>query len=137
MATTDDLLKMTYADIKTVKTRSCYQIVLEGPIEQMEAAIQLLGAPNPKVERWVAVALLKEGAAEVRGGKLAQRAGILCNEGGFRRFMDATDAEDCAEKVRQHCGVTSRAHIDSSDAASRKFLELAGEYDLWLRDVAA
>lgn len=130
-------LRMTYSDIKTVKTRSVYQVVLEGPLEEMEAAMQMLGAPNPKAERWVAVAVLKEGAAEVKGGKLAQRAGILCNEGGFQRFMDTNNAEDAAEAVRQHCGVTSRAHIDSSDGASRKFLDLVGDYDLWLRGVAA
>lgn len=137
MATTADLLKMTYSDIKTVKTRSCYQIVLEGPIEQMEAAMQLLGAPNPKVERWVAVALLTEAAAEARGGKYAQQAGILCNEGAFIKWMGATDAEGAANLLRDHCGVVSRAHLDTNDTAARKFLDLKADYQLWLRSDAA
>lgn len=136
MATTKDLLRMTYADIKTVKTRSCYQIVLEGPIEQMEAAMQLLGAPNPKVERWVAVALLAEAAAEARGGKYAQQAGILCNEGAFIKWMGDTDAEGAANLLREHCGVISRAHLDSNEAAARKFLDLKADYQVWLRDAA-
>lgn len=130
-------LKMTYSDIKTVKTRSVYQVVLEGPLEQMEAAMLMLGAPNPKAERWVAVAVLREdAAAEPKGGRLAQQAAMLCNQGAFQKWLDATDAEDAAEKVRQYCGVLSRAHLDSNDTAARKFLDLKADYELWLRDAA-
>jgi hypothetical protein len=136
MATTDDLLKMTYSDIKTVKTRSCYQIVLEGPIEQMEAAMQLLGAPNPKVERWVAVALLSEDAAEARGGKYAQQAGIMCHQVAFQQFVEAKDEEAAAQFIRDHCGVLSRSKLDHNDAAAKKFLDLKSEYEFWLRDAA-
>lgn len=131
-----DVLALTYSDIKTVKTRSCYQIVLEGPIEQMEAAMQLLGAPNPKVERWVAVALLKEETTDTKGGRYAQQAGIICGQGAFIKWMGAKDAEEAAQMVRDHCGVLSRAHIDGNDAATAKFLHLKGQYDLWLRDAA-
>lgn len=136
MATTADLLKMTYSDIKTVKTRSCYQIVLEGPIEQMEAAMQLLGAPNPKVERWVAVALLNEAAAEAKGGRYAQQAGIMCSEGAFRQFVEAKDEEAAAQFIREHCGVLSRRHLDHNDEAARKFLDLKADYEIWLREAA-
>lgn len=129
-------LAMTYSDIKTVKTRGCFQVVLEGPIEQMEQAMKLLGAPNPKVERWVGIALLQEGAVEAKGGKHAQQAGILCSQGAFLKYIEARDEEAAAQFIRDHCGVQSRRHLDTSDIAARKFLDLKGDYELWLRDAA-
>lgn len=131
-----DILALTYSDIKTVKTRGCFQIVLEGPIEQMEAAMQLLGAPNPKVERWVAVALLKEAAAEVKGGKNAQMAGIMAGEVAFHQFAGVKTADEAAQYIRDYCAVESRRFLDHDDEAARKFLALKADYDFWLKDAA-
>lgn len=129
-------MKMTYSDIKTVKTRSVYQVVLEGPLEEMEDAMKMLGAPNPKAERWVAVALLNEVAADARGGKHAQQAGIMCGEVAFRQFVDVADVEAAAQFIREHCGVLSRKHLDHNDGAARKFLDLKADYEIWLRQAA-
>ncbi len=130
-------IKATFAEWRMVKGRKVLQLVMEVPLEKQQEVSDVLGFPMPDRDLWVGIARITEEAATApRGGKLAQRAGILCNEGGFQRFMDTTNAEDAAEALRQHCGVTSRAHIDNSDGAARKFLDRVGEYELWLRDAA-
>lgn len=143
-----DVLKATYADLKTVKTRGVCQIILEMPIEGMADAFALLGAPVPGNEVWVAVARLMTGAELERGiealapparkpASLAQIAGILCNEGAFQRFVRAADADAAAEYVRVHCRVSSRANIDGNADATEAFKALKGEYELWMRGEAA
>jgi len=137
MAAIHDLLQMTYANIKSIPSRNVCQIVLECPLEEMKRVMDLLGAPNPKAEPWVAVARLSQATAEVKGGKLAQQAGIMCGEGAFRQWVEANDAEEAAQYIRNYCGVTTRRQLDHDDIAARKFLELKGNYEFWLRDDAA
>ncbi len=76
--------------------------------------------------------------AKAKGGKLAQRAGILCEELGFRRFLaDRTgrqhvlSPEEAKQVIYSACGVTSRAHLDHDDRAARCFHELDTEYSAW------
>lgn len=143
-----DVLKATYADLKTVKTRGVCQIILEMPIEGMADAFALLGAPVPGNEVWVAVARLMTDAELERGidtliapprkaASQAQIAGILCNEGAFQKFIGAADADAAAEYVRVHCRVSSRANIDGNADATEAFKALKGEYELWMRGEAA
>lgn len=143
-----DVLKATYSDLKTVKTRGVCQIILEMPIEGMADAFALLGAPVPGNEVWVAVARLVTGAELERGidaliappkkpASLAQIAGILCNEGAFRSFIRVNTVDEAAEYVRVHCNVSSRANIDGNDDATAAFKSLKGEYELWMRGEAA
>lgn len=63
---------------------------------------------------------------------LAQLAGILCNEGGFQKFIYASNKDEAAVKLRAKCGVESRADLDKDEAAGRKFRDLKRDYDLWL-----
>jgi hypothetical protein len=143
-----DVLKCTYSDLKTVKTRGVCQIILEMPIEGMADAFGLLGAPVPGNEVWVAVARLMTDAELVRGiealappprkpASLAQIAGILCNERAFQQFIKVKNADEAAEYVRAHCRVSSRANIDGNPDATEAFKTLKGEYELWLRCEAA
>ncbi len=102
--------KATYSDWKLIKTRSVVQVVLEIPLEQADAAYQVLGGmPTPGAERWCAVARLngnepveaadpvpvsdkpdrphrprKPVAAEKR---LAMEAGRMCADPIFRAFL--------------------------------------------------
>lgn len=55
----------TFADLKSVKTRSIVQLVIEVPIEQAEAVIRAFGYPQPGHEIPVAVARLVEPTAPV------------------------------------------------------------------------
>lgn len=150
-----DVLSLTYSDIKTVKTRGVFQLVLEAPIEAMPAAFALLGAPVPGNEVWVAVARLRgkpealEALASVTAieppvkpsAKLSQLAGILSNEGGFKQFVAEqtgmpTDTDAAADFIRLTCSVKSRADIDGNANAERAFRDLKSAYDIWLKDVA-
>jgi hypothetical protein len=142
-----DVLKATYADIKTVKTRGVCQIVLEMPIEGMQDAIALLGAPVPGNEVWCAIARLRTGAdapaiePPAKKGTLAQQAGILCGEPAFQRLAQENGypvtVDGAADFLRYQCNVTSRADLDSDAEAARKFRDLRADYKLWLSGVAA
>lgn len=147
---TGDVLKACYADLKTVKTRSTCQIILEMPIEALTDVVALLGAPVPGNEVWVALARLKVGdeapASEpaVKKGTLAQQAGILCGEPAFQRYVAdraqgefLPTADDAAKYVRDECDVGSRSALDNDAEAARKFRDLRADYKLWLSGVAA
>lgn len=136
-----DVLRATYADLKTVKTRSTCQVILELPIEALTEVVALLGAPVPGNEVWVAIARLRTPAeqpvAEIepplkRGATLAQIAGIICNEGAFQKFVGAANAAEAAEFVRGRCNVSSRANIDHNPDAMRAFKDLKAKYDAWM-----
>lgn len=147
MSAKPDVLRATYADLKTVKTRSTCQLILELPIEALTDVVALLGAPVPGNEVWVAVARLRLEAAlqpepeaepeqieaPRRGKSLAQVAGILCNTGSFRKFIRVETVDQAAEHIRAHCRVSSRANIDGNPDATAAFNALRGEYDLWMR----
>jgi hypothetical protein len=53
----------TFSDIRSVKTRSLCQIIIEVPIEQAASIIAMFGYPTPGEEIHVAVARLKGGDA--------------------------------------------------------------------------
>lgn len=50
----------TFVDLRTVKTRKMIQIILEAPVEQAEAVIDLLGFPRADNPVHVAIARLME-----------------------------------------------------------------------------
>lgn len=149
-----DVLKATYSDLKTVKTRSVCQLILELPIEALTEVVGLLGAPVPGNEVWVAVARLRypdaEPASEAvtatpeqellpprKPASLAQLAGIICNEPAFWKYIDAANAEEAAEYVRSRCGVSSRAALDSNPDAAMIFRTLKADYQIWMAGLAA
>jgi len=130
-------IKATYSEWKMVKTRKALVLSFEVPLEQQAEVMAALGVPMPDRELWVGIARISDEAAQAKGGKYAQMAGIMSNEGAFRQFVEAPDEEAAAQFIRDHCGVLSRRHLDHNDEAARKFLELKGDYDFWLKDDAA
>ena len=139
-----DVLKATYADLKTVKTRSTCQLILELPIEALTDVVALLGAPVPGNEVWVAVARLRPEAVQEPAAiehksqkSLAQLAGIICNEPAFWKFAQVNGADEAADYVRVYCGVTSRSALDSNDDAASKFKTLKADYRIWRDGLAA
>lgn len=134
-------IQATFVDLKFIRTRSSVQIILEAPIEQASEITSVLGYPNPSAETWVGVARLnhKTEAPKKIGGKLAQRAGILCNEGGFQKFLqhirpfdNIETRDEVAFWVRHLCGVESRAELDHDEEAAIKFRDLEISYNAWL-----
>lgn len=73
-------------------------------------------------------------APELKGGRLAMRAAILCDEGGFRVFLGATNKDHAAEIIRTRCGITSRRELDHNEQAAARFRTMTRDYDAWLRD---
>lgn len=137
------IIKATYETYRHVPSRKVVQIVLEVPAEGQAEMFKAIGYPNPAESVWVAVALLRNPdaapstAAEIeaprRAAKLSQIAGILCNEGAFRKFIRVETVDQAAEYIRAHCHVSSRSNIDGNLDATVAFNALRGEYELWLR----
>lgn len=148
-----------YCDLRFVKGRKVCQIVIEIPIEAGASFVAAFGAPNPAVtipvalarlggvvENETPVALLKEDAIALpknKGGKLCQKAAILCNEGAFRTFLAERDPElkkhfkmldtsMAIDELRATCGVQSRSEIDGNEEAAHKFKNLEREYKAWM-----
>jgi hypothetical protein len=153
-----DVLKATYADLKTVKTRSTCQLILELPIEALTDVVALLGAPVPGNEVWVAVARLNLSAALTEPAQIAhdnddardepgkpprplsQVSAILCNIVAFRRFImeqyegwkTLPTVDEAADWVREQCGVQSRRQFDTDDVAAANFKNIRSKYWAWM-----
>jgi hypothetical protein len=139
-------LSAVYVDYRRVKTRKVMQIVFEVPIERWPTVYPILGEPDIDNSMWFALARLQGVPGEkLKGGSLAQQAGILCNDGTFIRWahehatgeeeFHGMSSEAAAEYIRFHCGVKSRAHLDHDAEAARRFRDLKADYELWLRDI--
>lgn len=129
-------IKATYSEWKMVKTRKVLVLSFEVPLEQQAEVMAALGTPMPDTAIWVGIARLSETAADAKGGKYAQMAGIMAGEGAFRQFVEAANTDEAAQFIRDHCGVTSRRFLDHDDEAAHKFLALKADYDFWLKDAA-
>jgi hypothetical protein len=148
-----------FTDLKFIKSRKVCQVVIEVPIEHGPLVVAAFGTPNPAVSVPVAIARLARSSmvehptfnrgvagsspvepAKPKGGKLAQRAGIICNEEAFLRFMFdrysrqyPAASSDPAWFIRDYCGVSSRADLDHNPEAAAKFKKLLDDYEIWLR----
>ena len=149
-------LEATYADWKVVKTRGILQLVFELDLQNADRAYAVLGGmPNPAKDVWVAIARLNLNVRQAtetpaenspttvqnHGGRsatrppnpYAKRAGILCNDIRFQKFLAdrygiiaAPDAAAC--KVRELCEVASRAEIAPGTPAADRFDILESAY---------
>ncbi len=72
---------------------------------------------------------------KLKGGPLAQRAGILGSEGAFAVFLGASGKDHAASILRERCGIQSRAELDHNPEAARKFLAIVADYDIWMQAI--
>jgi len=142
------IIKATYSEWKMVKTRKVLVLSFEVPLEAQETVQAALGTPMPDAETWVAIARLNLNAVAAQAeppviehqpepelrkpAKLAQIAGILCNNGAFRKWCGATTVEQAAQHVRDRCNVDSRADLDTHEDAAAAFRDMKGEYEAWM-----
>jgi hypothetical protein len=135
---TDAAMQAQYTHLDFVPTRKVAKIILEIPIEQADAFIAAFGAPRTDKSVPVAIARLdmKAVAEKPKGGKLAQRAGIVCGEPGFKKYLlshhpyiEALGTP--AQYLRSYCGVVSRAELDHDAGAAKLFDEMMREYSAW------
>ena len=143
------VIQGTFADLKSVKTRSVVQMVVEIPIEQAEQVIKAFGFPQPGAEIAVAVARLDSEATKhapapsenpkkpFKNYSLSQQAGMRCNDPKFWKFIWgmfdwACESESAATNfVRTHCVVESRKELDTRGSAGSEWLALNAEYEQW------
>lgn len=69
---------------------------------------------------------------ELKGGRLARDASMLCQDKTFRLWIDADDADQAREIVLRHCGVESRRLLDHDEAAAGKWREIDRLYAAWM-----
>jgi hypothetical protein len=138
-------LQAVFVDYRRVKTRKVMQIIFEVPSEKWPECYAILGEPDIETSPWFGIAKMTGvQPQDAKGGKLAQRAGILCSEGGFRRFLaerggvqgDLTE-EQATWEIHRICNVTSRRFLDHDETAGRLFHEIEIEYRNWRDGIAA
>lgn len=145
--------RATYSDWRLVKTRQVVQVVFEVPIEDADAAYEVLGGmPNFGTEQWFGIAAITaEAPRQIESKRTAgerrnwedlqpqQQAGIRCDERAFATFLfeehksDYLEAaNDPAECVRLICGVTSRCELSTNQKARVIWHQLDSEYQAWI-----
>jgi hypothetical protein len=134
-------MQADYCDLRFIKGRKVIQVVLELPIEAGAQFVSMFGTPDPSKTIPVGIARIDPTAKpERKGGKLAQRAGILCNEGGFAQYCLETLGPSTfggemdgkpSEAVYYLCGIRSRIDLDHNEEAARKFHDLELSYNAW------
>jgi hypothetical protein len=148
---THAIIHGTYSDLKTIKTRSVVQVIIEVPIEYGSHVINAFGFPQPGHEVQVAIARLQDtGTATTRHGgvdnpvadqgkssdsprTLAQMVGAACQNTAFIKWAQAryeNVGPDIATFVRKWCGVTSRSEIRPGTVAATKWKQLHDQF--WL-----
>jgi hypothetical protein len=145
-------------DIRNVGTHKSLKLTLHVPEEYALKAIEAFGWPTGANPVPVALARLNlekevvrpdrhDPAADKSPGRaeprtfdslpLPQQAGILCQEGGFRAFLNeefnyaCETADDAAEAVRERCNIASRSELGRNKKAAERFIELREQYQAW------
>ena len=141
----------TFSDLKTVKTRSVVQMIIEVPIERGKQVVEVFGFPQPGAEIPVAVARLydkgddeeplppeKPKRPSERWDNIprVKRAGILCSDEAFQKWAAVQGKKwDCALTetgaryfVLNECGVDRRRDLDNSLASRTAFDKMVVRY---------
>jgi len=138
-------IKATFSDFQLVKTRKLAKLIFEVPIEEADKALDVLGGvPRSDRERWVGITLLDLQVVATVFDEVThlafcdlpfpQQAGIKSNDTTFQLWMSVhynhCDINyDCADAIRAHCGVRSRADILPGTSAGDKWIELLREFE--------
>lgn len=125
----------TFVKFDAVPTRKVVRVIIEVPIEKANSTLEALGGfPDPANAQWVGIAPLDGQPVQntMKGGKLSQRAAMLCDEGGFRAYCEEVHNNyDPRDLILTRCNISSRAHIDHNDEAAAIFRDLCNAYDAW------
>lgn len=134
----------TFADLKTVKTRSVVQLIVEVPIERGKQVVEAFGFPQPGAEVPVAVTRVKDAtvAEQSKAPKPkrpaerweemspVKQAGIMCNDAAFQRWSCPVDKTFAGTRNRilAHCGIGSRKELNSNPEAAGRWSAMLDQF---------
>lgn len=151
--TTPSVIAGVYADLRQVKSRGVWQLVLDIPAEKVEGMVELFGMPRQDEPTWLAVARLKVSPGSVRAvhgvaaegnppppstvpgeskreRTLPEKVGMRCADPAFQVWIERqTGRADIGEMeaaawVRKECVVESRKAILPGTEAAALWLAL-------------
>lgn len=110
--------------------------IVSGPVAELVDAADLKSADASRVGSNPTGARHKD-RKPFASLPLSQQAALRCQDNDFKLFLNAGSADDAAKKVRDRCGIASRAELDDPECElSRKWwLELEGCYQAYLTDL--
>ena len=149
-----------YSDWKLVKTRGVVQVVMEIPLQDADAAYEVLGGmPAPAPERWFGIAALRDsepakpqpvvdrppaGAKrekmDWRDMQPAAQCAIRCGEQAFRTFLmeeheyrprDKSDPDEAADFIRSMFGINSRTELGADQRKRALWHQIDSQYQAW------
>jgi hypothetical protein len=147
-----------YSDWKLIRTRQTVQIIFEIPLEQADAAYQVLGGmPDSARESWFAVAALKPEKENPKPATPspvldkspekakrtweefhpAQQAGIRSHDVRFAQFLEEEyptewrELQNAAECIRSICCVKSRSELGTDPRKRILWNQLDKHFSAW------
>lgn len=118
----------TYSDFKIVKTRSVFQMVIEGPIERAAEAVAMFGVPQPGQEIHVAVARLQVPAPSVaRKPESAPVSGVNSTGAAPGREHKSEAARERFKQLGEPEQMVARCALICKDSRFWKFAGVASE----------
>jgi len=70
-------------------------------------------------------------ADDVKGGALAQKAGMLTRDINFQKFADVENVDEANQYILDRCGVERKRDIDHTDHARINFMRMMEMFRLW------
>jgi hypothetical protein len=137
------VIQGTFADLKTVKTRSVVQMVIEVPIEQGAQIVSAFGFPRPGEEVPVAVARLDPNAVKAAPAPpekpkkrfhelpLSQQAALRCGDESFWKFANQRDEAFTVGWLYSQLGIESRRELDRDNMLGYRWKDLNAEFEEW------
>jgi hypothetical protein len=124
----------------TYGTKAGWKITLAVPDDEVPKQLDAIGAGKRFMLALVPIGDDEQPEPIIRpkGGGLAQRAGIICNQPSFWKWLyedgyHCLNQSDASIFVRNRCGVTSRAELDHNEDAGKLFENFLTDYEMWMR----
>jgi hypothetical protein len=133
------VIRADYTNWRPVAGRKVLQLTLEVPIEQTEEVMERLGVPMPGESKWVAVALLKNGAcanersdgpqenAQNLSGTIEAREGQSGDSPAPTNVPSATGGTSPNPRSFSSLPLPQQAGIRCADVQFQSFLEVKSE----------
>ncbi len=144
------IISASLVDVRNIAAHKCVRLEIHVPVEQAPLVMAAFGWPTMADPVPVAIARLQpepaQRAPEARqvasGDKprrefhllpYAQQAALKCGDKGFQRFLGVLNEHEAAIKVREECGVRSRAEIESDEQAKNRWHGIMRDFDQYQR----